>query len=472
MLLARGLVREREIAIRLAVGAGRGRIIRQLMTENLLLALLASIAALFVGRVAARLLLSFTSAPAAMRIHTDWRIVLACAALGLAATFAFGLAPALQMVKGGAKATRFRKALVSVQVATSCVLLILSSFFLRAIQQSMHTQVAFDSAGLALIDPMFYMHSFGAAEARQAAADVSARLRGVPGVESVALLTNPPLRRPRIVYSDGAQLYVNQVDPAYFTLMRLPLRIGHLFGLDDPDAVVIGESTAHKLWPGASPLGRTIHLGPRDLIVAGVVKDSGLNLILFPESVEVYLPIPDRDAVRVTILVRTAAGGGPGTATLRSAAAITGLAPLVFTLQGMIDDRFESIRKMVRVVGSLAGVASLLALIGIFGLLAFTVAQRTREIGVRMALGARGPDVLRLVLGQHAFPFGMGAACGVALAAAIARIVRNSLYGYAAFDLTSVSVGLLAFVLVALAAAIEPARRALRIAPASALRHE
>ena len=187
---------------------------------------------------------------------------------------------------------------------------------------------------------------------------------------------------------------------------------------------------------------------------------------------EVYLPIPDRDAANATILVRTAAGGGPEAATLRSAASLPGLTPLVFTLRGMIDDRFDSIRKMVRVVASLAGIASLLALIGIFGLLAFTVAQRTREIGVRMALGARGLDILRIILGQHAFPFGMGAACGVALAAATARIVRNSLYGYAAFDLASVSLGLLAFVMVALAAAIAPARRALRIDPASALRYE
>ncbi len=376
------------------------------------------------------------------------------------------------MVKGGAKPTRFRKMLVAVQVATSCVLLILSSFFLRAIQHSAPIESGFDSSGLALIDPMFYMHGYGAAEARQAADDLSARLRRLPGVEGVALLTNPPLRRPRIVYSAGTQLYVNQVDAAYFPLMRLRLRLGRYFDSTEGDHAVIAESAARKLFPGDSPLGRTIHFGARDFTVAGVVQDSGVNLILFPESVEVYLPVPAGDAPLVTLMVRTAAGGGPGTATLRSATAIRGLTPLVFTVQGMIEDRFDSIRKMVRVVGSLAGIATLLALIGIFGLLAFTVAQRTREIGVRMALGARGRDILGMIVGHYTLPFTVGAVSGVVLAAASARVVRTVLFGYAAFDLASVSAGLLAFVAVALVAAIAPARRALGVDPASALRHE
>ena len=129
-------------------------------------------------------------------------------------------------------------------------------------------------------------------------------------------------------------------------------------------------------------------------------------------------------------------------------------------------------RKMVTIVASLGAIASLLALLGIFGLLAFTVAQRTREIGVRMALGARGLDVLQCVLGQYALPFGIGAVLGVALAAAAAKVVRNILFGFIPFDLVSFGAGLLLFGAVALAASIAPARRALRIDPASALRYE
>ncbi len=129
-------------------------------------------------------------------------------------------------------------------------------------------------------------------------------------------------------------------------------------------------------------------------------------------------------------------------------------------------------RKMVTIVASLGGIASLLALLGIFGLLAFTVAQRTREIGVRMALGARGLDVLRSVLGQYALPFGIGALLGVALAAAAAKVVRNILFGFIPFDLVSFGAGLLLFAAVAFAASVAPARRALRVEPASALRYE
>jgi len=472
MLLARGLARQREIEIRLAIGAGRWRLIRQLMTENLQLAALAAVAALFTGKMAALLLLKITGAPTNLRIVTDWRIVLASAALALGATVAFGLAPAIQIVSRGARATRARKILVSVQVAASCVLLILSSFFTRGIQASFHTEVAFDYSHLALVDPSFYMHNYTAAQARQAAQEMAARLRQVPGAEAASMATIPPVRRSRLAYSSGHQLYLNEVDLSYFPMMRLPLLQGRLFGPDEPDTVVIGESAARKLWPNQAPLGRSLPIAPRTYTVSGVVKDSGVNQLLYPESVEVYLPIGDPHAALATILVRTAAKPAPMSAALRSAATIPGIVPQVFTLEGLIDDRLDTMRKMVRVVGSLAGIASLLALIGIFGLLAFTVAQRTREIGVRMALGARRLDILRIVLGQYALPFGIGAAGGVAVAAAAARVIRNILFGYTSFDLVSVAAGLLLFAAVALAASIAPARRALRIDPASALRYE
>ena len=216
MLLARGLARQREIEIRLAIGAGRWRLIRQLMTENLLLAVLASIAALVVGRLAAHILLRIIEAPPNLRIVTDWRIVLACAALGLGATLAFGLAPAFQTVKRGPKATRARKILVSLQVAVSCVLLILSSFFTRAIQQSFRTEVTFDYAGMTVVDPAFYLHSYTPAQARQAALELAARLRQLPGIDAASIATIPPLRRSWIEHVSGQQLYLNAVDPSYF----------------------------------------------------------------------------------------------------------------------------------------------------------------------------------------------------------------------------------------------------------------
>jgi ABC-type antimicrobial peptide transport system permease subunit len=155
-----------------------------------------------------------------------------------------------------------------------------------------------------------------------------------------------------------------------------------------------------------------------------------------------------------------------------SAATSPGIVPLVSTFQGLIDQQLQSIRKMVMVVALLAAVATLLALLGIFGQLAFTVAQRTQEIGVRMALGARGPDILRIVLGQYALPFGIGAAVGVVVAAGAAKVFRSLVYGFIPFDVLSFGAGLLLFAAVALVASLAPARRALRVDPVSALRYE
>jgi predicted permease len=472
MLLARGLARQREIEVRLAVGAGRWRLIRQLMTENLLLAALASVAALFVGRLAAKILLRITEAPTSLRIVTDWRIVLACAALGLGATLAFGLTPAFQAVKRGLKATRARRILVSIQVAASCVLLILSSFFTRAIRHTFHAEVTFDYTGMAVVDPAFYTHNTTPAQAWQAAQDLAARLRQLPGIDAASIATIVPLRRSWIERASGQQLYMNAVDPSYFPMMRLSLVQGRVFEPGQPDAVVISESATRRLWPNESPLGKSCLIAQRTRTVIGVVKDSGVNLMSNPESVEVYTPIDDKNAAMAMILVHAKTDPGPMAGALRSSATLPGVTPVVFTFQSLIDGQLDTMRKMVTVVASLGAIASLLALLGIFGLLAFTVAQRTREIGIRMAMGARAVDVLRCVLGQYTFPFGIGALLGVGLAAAAAKVLRNILFGFIPFDPVSFGAGLLLFAAVALAASIAPVRRALRIDPASALRYE
>ncbi len=472
MLLARGMARRREIEIRLAIGAGRWRLVRQLMTENLLLAAIGSVSALFVGRMAARLLLKLTGAPSHLRIITDWRIVLASAGLGVGATLAFGLAPALQIVKQGHSATIARKILVSVQVAASCVLLILSSFLTRSVAHSFRSDAVFDLSKLALVDPALYLNHDKPSQNADWAREVAARLRQIPAVEGVSIVGHPPLRRPWVQRLSGQSLYISDVDPAYFATMRIDVLQGRIFGAAEPDAVVLSESAARRLWPGEQALGKTLALGPHERTVTGVVKDSGVNALQFPESAEVYVPFADRAGFLATFLVRTAGAPAALASTLRSAVSRPGLSPQVFTMQSLVDQRLDSMEKMVRVVGSLAAIASLMAMLGIFGLLAFTVAQRTREIGVRMALGARRADVLACVIGQFLMPFGMGVAGGTVLAFGAAKITRNLLYGFLPFDFAGFGTGLLIFAAVALIASIAPARRALRIDPASALRYE
>jgi hypothetical protein len=407
-----------------------------------------------------------------MQVVTDWRIVLAAAALGLGATVAFGLAPAFQALQRGPRTTRARKVLVSLQVAVSCVLLILSSFFTRAMQQAFHTEVTFDYSGMAVVDPAFYLHNYTPAQARQMALDIAGRLRQVPGIDAASVATVIPLKRSWIERVAAQQLYMNAVDPTYFPMMRLPLLQGRIFGPVELDAVVISESAARKLWPNESPLGKSCLIAQHLHAVTGVVKDSGVNLMSHPESVEAYTPIDDKNALIATIVVHATTNAALLSGPMRSAATLPGVVPLVFTFQSIIDTQLDTMRKMVTVVASLGAIASLLALLGIFGLLAFTVAQRTREIGVRMALGARGLDILLSVLGQYTFPFAVGALLGVAFAAAAARVVRTILFGFIPFDVVSFAAGLLLFAAVAIAASIAPARRALRVDPASALRYE
>jgi hypothetical protein len=294
----------------------------------------------------------------------------------------------------------------------------------------------------------------------------------VPGIDAVSIATIPPLKRSWIEHVSAQQLYLNAVDPTYFPMMRLPLLQGRLFGTGEPDALVISESAARKLWPNQSPIGKSCLISQRTRTVIGVVKDSGANLMTHPESVEAYTPIDERNAVYATILVHAANHPGQLSGLLRAAATLPGLVPTVYTFQSVLAARVDTMQKIVTIVGTLGAIASLLAMIGIFGLVAFTVAQRTREIGVRMALGARTGDVLRCVLGQYTLPFGVGTCVGVALAAAIARVVRNLLFGFVSFDLLSFGAGLLVFAAIALVAAVAPLRRALRIDPASALRYE
>ncbi|MBI4472466.1 MAG: ABC transporter permease [Acidobacteria bacterium] len=286
----------KEIEIRMALGAGRQRLIRQLMTENLVLAATGSVAALFVGWFAARIFVLIADAPH-LQIETDWKIVLVCAGLGMVSTIVFGLAPVLQTVRRGPKATRARQVLVSIQVAVSCVLLILSSLFVRGIEPTFNTQVSFDYAQMIVVNPAFHLHNYKPEQAREATLEIVERIRQLPGVDAAAITTFPPLtRRLWLEYVSGHQLKLNAVEASYFQLMRLPLLQGRVFEWDEREAVVISESAARKLWPNQTPLGKSVVLEQRVRTVIGVVRDSGANLIVNPQSVEAYVPIEGRNA--------------------------------------------------------------------------------------------------------------------------------------------------------------------------------
>jgi len=474
MLLARGLAREREIEIRIAVGAGRWRVIRQLMTENLLLAVIGALAGLLVGHLTAKYLLHVLHAPPFIRIGTDWRILVVGAILTFFSALVFGLTPAIQTVRRGPKVTRARQVLVGVQVAASCVLLIMGSLLTRSILHELLVEVKFDYARMMVIDPEFYARDLKPSAARQTLVDFTSRLQQLPGVEGVTAATVAPLGgRVRIERAPGSpRLYVNGVPASYFPVMHIPIIRGRAFVPSDQDVVIVSESAARALWPNQEPLGNICDFSGRKWTVVGVAGDSGANTAADADSVEVYTPLGDDNVRNAVLIVHTNTDPAPLITAARAAVTTPGMASSVWLMQTRMNQRSDGVRGAIMVIGSLGAVATLLAAIGIFGLVSFAVSQRTREIGVRMALGARGLDILRAVLSQYAAPVGIGVVAGVALAIALSQILRSQIPKVDFIDPLSYAAGLMLFAAIAFAAALVPATRALRIDPSAALRFE
>jgi predicted permease len=486
LLLARGQAREREISIRVSVGAGPWRIIRQLMVENLVLALLGSAAGLVAGQAGAKLLLSLVEAPPDLRLVTDWRITGAGAALAVFSALVFGLAPARQAVRRKFSSGRARQTLLAVQVAASCFLLILAGLLARTIDRRLALDVRFDYARMLVVDPQLSTLGLPGPAARQALDETAARLRQLPGVTAVGTAISPPFGgRLMVDMHAGRRVAYNQVEPPYFELMNLPVVRGRVFTANEPDVVVLSESAARAFWPDQDPLGQSLDIpkfmldsidsgkshirGTEKRTVVGVVMDSGAAT---GPTVEAYLPLRDADAAKAMLMVRT--GGDPAgiVKDARTAASSRGVAPSVAILRTALERDQGKQRGVTQGVGSLGATATLLAAVGIFGLTAFAVAQRTREIGIRLALGASPAHVLGTLLGQYSKAMGAGAVAGVALAAGVARLLGSNVLGIRALDPVSYLTALALFGAVAPAAILIPARRALRIDPASALRWE
>ena len=478
ILLARGLLREQEIRTRSALGAGRSRIIRQLMAENLLLAALGSAASLVVGASGAKLLLFLTDAPPDIKVNTDWRVWMAGGALTVLSVVGFGLAPAIQTVRGALQSGRARKILLGVQVAVSCVLLILSGVLARRAWRLVNLNLRFDSSHIAVIDVFRANATVIRDTGPQDLDSIAERIRQVPGVDGITFARNAPLHDWSITHLPGLPETIwNEVEPGYFQVMDLPVMRGRTFLPGEQSAVVLSESAARAVWPNDDPLGKTwlSELGPR--MVVGVVKDSGAGGMLLgtgadSESVEAYLLLKDKDATGTKLLVHTSNNPGAMLRYARSAYSGPGGYIDAWLVQNDLDKRIAESRMVIQLFGATGVLATLIAATGIFGLFAFEVTRRTREIGVRRALGAGSLQIVLILLEQYAIPLGIGGLAGMALAAAGEQILRSQFLGLSALDPLSYAAGLAGFAIVAAAAVLVPARRALGIDPASALRWE
>lgn len=473
--MARTVAREREIAIRSALGAGGARITRQLFTESLLLAAMGTLVGMALSATGFRVLVTMIDASGFFLFALDYRVFLFAFAIAFLATLLFGLAPAVRATRPIRSFRRPGRVFIAAQIAASCVLLIVAGLLIRSMQQALGQNLGFEFDRVIAIDPRMDSHGFQPAEASAYWDSLRAQLQSVPGVESTALCTYAPFGTRTSIYTNRERTYTaysSHVDPGYFFTLAIPLLSGRNFAPGEKNAVIVGEKLARIRWPGENPLGKPWSKGGP--VVVGVAAPARTVGASDAESTEIYFPLRASDQSNGILLVRTAVP--PETVLPQIRALVESqdrrLIPSVSLLKNDFYLRLEASEQAARVVSALGILAALLAAAGVYGQVCYSVAQRQKEIGVRVALGARPSNVVGLVLRQFYGPFGVGALIGIGIAAGVSVVLRRELYGLSHLDPASYAgaVGLL--LVLAVLAALAPAQRALRVDPLEVLRHE
>jgi predicted permease len=478
LLLARGVTREREISIRVAVGAGKGRLVRQLFTESLLLGLLGSAAGLGLGYVVLQGLMAMSGTPKWLDPSPDWRVMLFAVAMGFTAAIVFGLMPAFQVVRQRHRATLMRHILIGAQVAASCVLLIVAGLLVRALNQA-SSNPGFEYQQVISIDPGLGSHAYSAAQSRAYIDLLQARLRDLPGVDAVSFASTPPFGNKTITMGmeNGGRVvkvHPNEIDPQYFQTLKIPLLRGRGVVRGDANTIVVSQSLAAFALPAEDPLGKPLELAGTKYSVVGIAADVRVAAPQDQDETEAYFLAGTPDLPAMVALVRTTGRAEQVLATVASISKSIDpkIIPEVQMMKSMFQKKLKGSEYGALSVSLLAFVALLLACLGIVGLVAYAVSQRTREIGIRMALGAKPSHVLGVVLRQFSSPVAAGLVIGVGGAAALTRLLRGLLYGISNLDPASYVAAVAIFLLTVAVAVLAPARSALRVDPIKALRHD
>jgi len=503
LLLARATGRAREMAIRSALGAGRGRLIRQMLIESLLLSSIAGLAGVGLAWWMSRLLLGLkpASLPITLDVPLDWRVVLFTVLVSLATGLIFGLVPALRSARvdaspllkeetqtAGLRKSKLRSLLLIGEIATCVVLLTGATLCVRSLMHANSIDPGFDTQHIAVatLDP----GSLGYSSEKVTGFyhGLMDRVLALPGVTAASYANHLPLGTSREQTSAGrhlgpdsehATVDVFRVDPGYFSTMGITLMRGRDFTQREsdspqPDVVIVNEVLARELWPGQDPIGKRIALGGEKTTseVIGMVKAGKYRTLGEGPVAAVFrgtLP-PER-----TLVIRTS---GDARALLEETRrAVQTVDPLMAatglqTIEDYMALPFFPARATGLLLGASGVLAAVLTAIGLFGVIAYVVSQRTHEIGVRMALGARDTDVLRLVMRQGLFVTLAGLSIGLVGAIAGARLLAPLLYGIGANDPATLAGVALGVTVVAMLACYVPARRAMQVDPAVALRYE
>jgi predicted permease len=510
LLLSRALARRKEIAIRAALGAKRTALIAQLLAESVLLALAGGALGIALSAWGTHALaaLGQGNLPRVDEIGIDWRVMLFTAGLSLITGVLFGLLPALQLSRqdlnpvlraegrgsaGSRRRSRARGVLVVAQVALSMVLLVGAGLLIRSFVRLRNVNGGFDARNVLTMRVALPPARYPKGPQMAAFYDqVVKKVSAMPGVRSAAVCSALPVRpvrfspvlvqgQPEIPLAARPLMAIQMVSPAYFRTLRVALRQGREFNeRDDPGAplvAVVNETLVRRYWPHDNPIGKHLLLGRmvKPTEVVGVAADvSNLSLAAAPEA-EVYLPFPQRPWASMNLILRTAGDPRNWTGAARAAvAAVDRDQPVtaVNTMEEVLAASTAQQRFSVFLLGVFSVTALVLAAVGLYGAIAYSVAERTQEMGIRIALGADTGDILRMIVGQGLALALAGLVIGAVAALALTRLMSGLLFQVSAADPASFAAGALLFAVVAALASYLPARRATRVDPTEALRYE
>jgi putative ABC transport system permease protein len=510
LLLARAAARGREVALRSALGARRGRIVRQLLTESIVLASIGSLVAVPIVVLAMRGLEQFIAQQTSVAnlrpdFSLDVRVLGATLAVAIVSGIVCGLAPAFfafradlnALLKTGGRGARgesrgrLRSALVIAQVALSLTLLVSGGLFVRSLERARDIDLGFQPDGILLASTALTIERYDSPQRLAFYTDVRDRIAALPGVEIAAWISWPPFA---IVYQtvnvfpegqppdpDGQipQAFAARASADYFATARVPLVEGRVFDQrDDANAApvaIVNQTLARQFWPGENAIGRRLRIGDDTLSVVGVVRDGKYNQVWEAPSSMVFRPLVQDVPVSATILVRTTRAPSEMASAVRQTMRKADPDVALYDVRTMRDhldagNAFFAFRIGALVTGLFGGMGMLLASIGLYGMIAFQVSQRTQEIGVRMALGARAGDIVRDVLVRGGRLAVVGIAIGMVLAGTLAQLLRTLLLDVSPFDPLTYGAVALLLITISLLASFVPARRATVIDPLVALR--
>ena len=514
LFLVRGAARSKEIAVRQACGASRRRVVRQMLTESFLLAAIGGVLGILVGAlgvIGLKHLIS-TDMLQGINIAVDRNVMLFTAAMVVLVAIAFGLVPAWQasqprvqetLKEGGRSATsspaqhRLRGVLAMAETALALILLVGAGLMMKSMYRLLKVNPGFQSDRVLTMEMDLRTAQYSKSPARiNFWQQLLEKVRAIPGVENAAIGTAVPLtgshNRADITIEGIPVLDIgtfphpdyHYISADYTRVLNIPLMHGRNFsGADTETAALVGlinTTMARRYWPKEDPVGKRFHWGrpgSKDpwITIVGVVGDTKLYGLANPSRLEIYLPFRQEPQTDMYLILRSAVDPASLTSSVRSAvAAIDRDQPVfsVITMRQLLDNSVSTPHLTLVLLGLFSGLALVLAAIGIYGVISYSVQQRTHEIGIRMALGAQRSNVLRLVVGQGVILAAVGIVIGITAALGLMRLITSLLFGVSPDDPLTFTAAALVLLFVAIAACYIPARRAIAVDPMNALRYE